>query len=55
LGLPVVREVQRGDESRVPTVTNPIGLPASPVSHRTAPPRLGEHDREIRDWLLAGY
>lgn len=33
------------------TVANPIELSLTPVSYRLPPPRLGEHDAELRAWL----
>jgi crotonobetainyl-CoA:carnitine CoA-transferase CaiB-like acyl-CoA transferase len=35
----------------VRTVRSPMSLSATPVSVRRRPPRLGEHDAEIRAWL----
>ena len=40
------------DAAGVPQVANPIGLSASPVSYRLAPPALGEHTAEVLRWLL---
>jgi crotonobetainyl-CoA:carnitine CoA-transferase CaiB-like acyl-CoA transferase len=40
------------DAGGVPQVANPIGLSASPVSYRLAPPALGEHTAEVLGWLL---
>lgn len=34
-----------------PTVRSPIGFTRTPVTYRLRPPRLGEHDDEIRRWL----
>ncbi len=51
LGAPATTTVPRADGSTVATVLNPIELPESPVAYRNAPPRLGEHDEEIRNWL----
>jgi crotonobetainyl-CoA:carnitine CoA-transferase CaiB-like acyl-CoA transferase len=31
----------------VPTVQSPLGLSLTPPSLRSAPPRLGEHTREV--------
>jgi crotonobetainyl-CoA:carnitine CoA-transferase CaiB-like acyl-CoA transferase len=39
------------DAGGVPQVANPIGLSASPVSYRLAPPALGEHTAEVLRWL----
>lgn len=51
LGTSARAAVPRGDGTTVATVANPIELPISPVTYRSAPPRLGEHDEEIRNWL----
>ncbi|HEX4787835.1 MAG TPA: CoA transferase, partial [Actinospica sp.] len=32
-------------------VANPIGLSATPPEYRSAPPRLGEHSAQLREWL----
>jgi crotonobetainyl-CoA:carnitine CoA-transferase CaiB-like acyl-CoA transferase len=40
------------DAGGVPQVADPIGLSASPVSYRLAPPALGEHTAEVLRWLL---
>ncbi|MBN9619240.1 MAG: CoA transferase, partial [Actinobacteria bacterium] len=34
-----------------PQIRHPIGYSDTPVTRYTAPPRLGEHDDEIRRWL----
>ncbi len=36
----------------VPTVASPLRLSATPVTYRRAPPRLGEHTREVLQELL---
>jgi crotonobetainyl-CoA:carnitine CoA-transferase CaiB-like acyl-CoA transferase len=46
LGLAPV--VQSGD---VRTVRNPIGMSETPARYSLAPPKLGEHGAEIREWL----
>jgi crotonobetainyl-CoA:carnitine CoA-transferase CaiB-like acyl-CoA transferase len=51
LGGSATRVVPRPDGSTIATVVNPIELSQSPVTYRNAPPRLGEHDEEIRNWL----
>ena len=48
LGLDPVVDV--GDESLAQT-RNPITFGRTPITHYTPPPRLGEHDGEIRRWL----
>jgi crotonobetainyl-CoA:carnitine CoA-transferase CaiB-like acyl-CoA transferase len=60
LGLSPVEQVPTGDstpgdrppvdvgdrsKSTVPTVANPIRLSRTPATYRSAPPRLGQHDR----------
>ncbi|PXY30897.1 CaiB/BaiF CoA transferase family protein [Prauserella muralis] len=35
----------------LPGVANPIGLSRTPPAYDAAPPGLGEHTREIEDWL----
>jgi crotonobetainyl-CoA:carnitine CoA-transferase CaiB-like acyl-CoA transferase len=35
----------------VPTVRHPIDFSATPPRYELAPPRLGEHSEEIREWL----
>jgi crotonobetainyl-CoA:carnitine CoA-transferase CaiB-like acyl-CoA transferase len=32
-------------------VANPIGLSATPVAYRLAPPVLGQHTAEVLRWL----
>jgi crotonobetainyl-CoA:carnitine CoA-transferase CaiB-like acyl-CoA transferase len=46
LGLEPVAEVDG-----VRTVRSPLRLSGTPVEHRRRPPRLGEHDAELRAWL----
>jgi crotonobetainyl-CoA:carnitine CoA-transferase CaiB-like acyl-CoA transferase len=46
LGLEPV--VLAGD---VPTIRHPIDFSATPARYEYAPPRLGEHGEEIREWL----
>jgi len=50
LGLRPSLEIERstGEES-VAQVANPIGLSATPVSYRSAPPRLGEQALRLRE------
>ena len=38
---------------RVPTVANPVALSGTPVAYRHPPPRLNEHEAEVRR-LIAG-
>lgn len=51
LGLDPIVEVG-GDHP--PQVRHPVRYARSTVAAPTAPPRLGEHDEEIRRWLAAG-
>jgi crotonobetainyl-CoA:carnitine CoA-transferase CaiB-like acyl-CoA transferase len=47
-----MRQMLEGNTGLVPFVANPIRLSETPVSYRMAPPRLGEHTREVlRDVL----
>jgi crotonobetainyl-CoA:carnitine CoA-transferase CaiB-like acyl-CoA transferase len=46
LGLDLVR-----DADGMPTVVYPAGLSRTPAVERRRPPRLGEHDAELRRWL----
>ena len=48
LGLDPVTEIEGAR-----TTSSPIGLSASPVEARFAPPGLDDHGVEIRDWLRA--
>ena len=47
LGLGSIVEMADG----VRQVANPIVLDATPVAYRRSPPRLGEHDADVRAWL----
>jgi crotonobetainyl-CoA:carnitine CoA-transferase CaiB-like acyl-CoA transferase len=50
LGLdPVV--ISGAGEAGVPSIRNPITLPATPPSYRLPPPALDEHGAQIRAWL----
>jgi crotonobetainyl-CoA:carnitine CoA-transferase CaiB-like acyl-CoA transferase len=51
VGLDPTRELERTDGSTVTQVANPLRLSATPVRYRNAPPRLGEHEVELRGWL----
>jgi len=37
----------------VRSIGNPIHLSETPPSYRRYPPRLGEHNAEIAEWLAA--
>ncbi|MFM9138863.1 MAG: CoA transferase, partial [Actinomycetota bacterium] len=50
LGLEPRVTLGEGDRE-VDLVRNPIRFSASPVSYRSSPPQLGEHDADVRDWL----
>ena len=39
-------------DGRLAQVRSPITFSVTPVNHYLAPPRLGEHNSELRDWLL---
>jgi crotonobetainyl-CoA:carnitine CoA-transferase CaiB-like acyl-CoA transferase len=39
------------DAGGIPQVASPIGLSATPVSYRLAPPALGQHTAEVLAWL----
>ncbi len=45
-------EMQHPEAGAIPLVASPLRLSATPVSYRRAPPRLGEHTREVLgEWL----
>jgi crotonobetainyl-CoA:carnitine CoA-transferase CaiB-like acyl-CoA transferase len=46
-----VASFAREDGTTVATTANPLAMSRTPVSYRLPPPRLGEHDDEIRAWL----
>ncbi|MGO3147068.1 MAG: CaiB/BaiF CoA transferase family protein [Leucobacter sp.] len=48
LGLEPLVEVGNGQPAQV---RNPISFSDTPITHYTAPPRLGEHDQSVRAWL----
>ncbi|WP_328391316.1 CoA transferase [Streptomyces sp. NBC_00400] len=48
LGLDPVASVGEG---RIPQVTSPLRLSATPVTQPSAPPRLDEHGAPLRTWL----
>jgi len=50
----IARTLARDDGTTVPTVANPIRLSRTPVTYRSAPPRLGEHTEEILAELERG-
>ena len=43
----LVRPVAHPLAGELPTVANPVGFSATPVTYRVAPPLLGEHTRDI--------
>jgi len=54
LGLDPVTDTRRADGSTVPTTRSPIRLASAEAESSPAPlapPRLGEHDTELRRWL----
>ena len=40
-------DLPTGQGGRLPSVASPLRLSATPVQYRSAPPRLGEHTREV--------
>lgn len=50
LGLEPVVQVGTGEDA-VPGVRHPVTFSATPVRYELAPPRLGEHTDEVRQWL----
>jgi crotonobetainyl-CoA:carnitine CoA-transferase CaiB-like acyl-CoA transferase len=54
LDMAVTTDLTRTDSTVVRQVANPLGFSDTPVSYRLAPPRLAEHDEEIRAWLEHG-
>jgi len=53
LGLDPVVTVGEGDDA-VPMVRNPIGFSRTPATYRSAAPTLGQHSRQVRDWIAGG-
>lgn len=51
LGRDPVLVTERSDGSEVPTVRSPLRFTPPVPERRGAPPRLGEHDAEVRAWL----
>jgi crotonobetainyl-CoA:carnitine CoA-transferase CaiB-like acyl-CoA transferase len=50
-GLPSTIGIARPDGTTVVQVASPVAYSSTPVRYRLPPPRLAEHDREIRQWL----
>jgi len=50
-GLAPTITIDRADGPSVRQVANPVTFSETPVSYRLAPPRLGEHNDEILQWL----
>ena len=50
LGLNPVIQAGSGERA-VPMIRNPIDFSLTPPRYESAPPTLGEHSAEIRDWL----
>jgi crotonobetainyl-CoA:carnitine CoA-transferase CaiB-like acyl-CoA transferase len=50
LGLNPVIQAGSGERA-VPMIRNPIDFSLTPPRYESAPPTLGEHSTEIRDWL----
>ncbi len=55
LGLEPTVSPRRTDGTAIPTVRSPMRLSSTPVVVRHAPPRIGEHDAEVRQWLLTDF
>jgi crotonobetainyl-CoA:carnitine CoA-transferase CaiB-like acyl-CoA transferase len=51
LGLGPIIEIQRPNGGSTRHAANPVRLSGTPVSYRTAPPRLGEDRESILTWL----
>jgi crotonobetainyl-CoA:carnitine CoA-transferase CaiB-like acyl-CoA transferase len=50
VGLQPVVTVGDGDRA-IPVIRHPIRYSDTPAQYRLAPPRLGEHSDEVREWL----
>jgi crotonobetainyl-CoA:carnitine CoA-transferase CaiB-like acyl-CoA transferase len=51
LGMTPTADLTRPDGTVARQVASPLGFSDAPVSYRLAPPRLAEHDEEVRAWL----
>jgi len=51
VGMRTTIGVARPDGTTVAQVASPVTYSSTPVCYRYPPPRLAEHDREIRQWL----
>ncbi|MGB5166375.1 MAG: CoA transferase [Woeseiaceae bacterium] len=48
----LVRHIKHPDTESLPSIANPVTFSTNKVSYRQAPPRLGEHTREVlSEWL----
>ena len=54
VGMPATIGITRPDGTTLAQVASPVSYSSTPVCYRFPPPRLAEHDREIRQWLLDG-
>lgn len=45
-------DLPTGQGGQLPSVASPLRLSATPVQYRSAPPRLGEHTREVLSRVL---
>jgi crotonobetainyl-CoA:carnitine CoA-transferase CaiB-like acyl-CoA transferase len=45
-------DMQHADAGVIPLVASPLRLSETPVEYRRAPPRIGEHTREILGGML---
>jgi crotonobetainyl-CoA:carnitine CoA-transferase CaiB-like acyl-CoA transferase len=51
LGLEPTFTVPRERGHPIPQISNPLRLSRTPVTYRSAPPRLGEHSASLLEWL----
>lgn len=51
LGLEPTFTVPREAGQAVPQISNPLRLSRTPITYRSAPPRLGEHSATLLEWL----
>lgn len=51
LGLAPLVPVGTPEDGQIDQVRNPVVYSATPVTDYTPPPRLGEHDNDVRRWL----
>jgi len=51
LGLEPTVTVSRETGHAIPQISNPLRLSRTPITYRSAPPRLGEHSASLLEWL----